>query len=67
MSEPGELNALGADYDISEASGQVSRAGHDIVELLGRAVKRASLRSVELASLGNDIVLLGAAAPLGSL
>lgn len=67
MSEPGKLAALGADYDITKASGKVSRAGHDIVELLGQAVKRASLRSVELASLGHDIVLLGAAALLGSL
>ena len=33
MSEPAELTALCADYDITEASGKVSRAEHDIVEL----------------------------------
>ena len=34
MSEPAELTALCADYDITEASGKVRRAEHDIVELI---------------------------------
>jgi hypothetical protein len=36
MSGPAELAALCTDYDITEASGKVSRAEHDIANLLIR-------------------------------
>ncbi len=46
MSESAELTVLCADYDITEASGKVSRAEYDIVKLLSLMVADMYLQPI---------------------